>query len=109
LVDFLRAISKGHTHPEADWRNLQAKFGVNITTNVDMAKSFLCERVAPSDPFPLKRLWIAPTNKLANQIDQELQNWRQSGAQYLGTVQAESRIESQFTNCPHLPRALQID
>jgi hypothetical protein len=108
-VEFLSAISKGHTHPDADWARLQKTFRVNITTDVDMAKSFLCEGLAPSDRFPLDRLWIAPTNKLASQINQELQEWRSTGAQFLGTVQAESRIESQFTNVRHLPRSLQVD
>jgi hypothetical protein len=108
-VEFLSAISRGDTHPWADWRKLHRKFGVTLTTDVAQAKSFLCQDLAPSDQFPLDRLWIAPTNKLANQINQELQEWRGEAAAFLGTVQAESRIDSQLTNCPQLARSLQRD
>jgi hypothetical protein len=68
----------------------------------------VCRRQA-AEPFPLDRLWIAPTNQLAREINQRLQEWRTGGARDLGILRDVTHLITPVKSNPRLEEAHQID
>jgi hypothetical protein len=60
-----------------------------------IAQSFFCDSLQPHDPFPFDHHWICARNMFVNQIDQELQQWRNQEAQLL-------RVRSTFADVSSL-------
>jgi hypothetical protein len=56
------------------------------------AQNFLCDGLESTEPFPLDRLWIAPTNGLAEQVNQKLQAWRATPDTALGSVRSLAEL-----------------
>jgi hypothetical protein len=79
----------------------KTSFAVNMTPEIKEAEKFFCEGVEPEDPFPLDRLWICPRNKLANEINRRLHDWRKKQTQPLG----RSRQIPNSQNCSSAPLA----
>jgi hypothetical protein len=69
----------------------------------------MCADLRPQDPFPLDRLWIAPTNQLAGEINQRLQEWRAGSACDLGILKALTQLVTLIKSNPRLDEAHQID
>jgi hypothetical protein len=69
-------VAKGKTTEIQDWKELQRRFHVFVTKEINAAHDFFCDGLEPHDPFPFDRQWICATNKLVNQIDRHLQQWR---------------------------------
>jgi hypothetical protein len=63
----------------------------------------------PDDPFPLDRQWICAINKLVNQVNHDLQDWRSQKAHILGVVSAFTELIKPLSNCPGLSESQQID
>jgi hypothetical protein len=78
--------------------------------DLEEALPFFCAGVNGSEPFPLDRQWIAATNKLADDSNMRIQNWRsQMGAITLGPSMARSELITPVQNCPGLAQSHQID
>jgi hypothetical protein len=83
---------------------------VTVTRNLDDALNFFCYEVVSAAPFPLDGKWLAATNKLANEINGRVQEWRRQGeATVLGSARARSEIRTPFPNSPGLAPSYQID
>jgi hypothetical protein len=106
---FLLSIAKGQAQNIQDWRELHRRFGVTVTKDVQTTQSFFCFGLQPDDPFPLDRQWIYAINKLANQINHDLQDWRSPKARILGVVSAFTQLIKPLSNCPGLSESQQID
>jgi hypothetical protein len=74
-ADFLLSNAKGQTRDIQDWRELQIRFRVTATQNIETAQSFFCIGLEPHDPFRLDRQWICATNKLMNHVNHHFQQW----------------------------------
>jgi hypothetical protein len=75
-VTFLLSVAKGKTNEIQDWRELQRRFHVFVTKEISAAHDFFCDGLERHNPFPLDRRWICATNKLVNQINHHLQQYR---------------------------------
>jgi hypothetical protein len=106
---FLSSISKGKTQDLDDWRQVAERFQVTVTCDFEVAKSFFCSGLQPHDPFPLDRQWICATNKLANQVNHQLQQWRSQEAQSLGVISAFTELTKPLSSCPGLSESQQLD
>jgi hypothetical protein len=62
----------------------------------------------PQDPFPLDRLWIAPTNQLVGEINQRVQEWRAGSARDLGILNALTELVTSSKSNPRLDEGHQI-
>jgi hypothetical protein len=101
-ADFVLLVAKGLTDPALTWGYLHDHFGVTITTDIDEAQVFFCADLEPHEPFPLDYQWICPTNKLANQANLRLHNWRKQAAPTLGAFVALTTLTKSLRNCPGL-------
>jgi hypothetical protein len=82
---------------------------VTVTQDVDFAECFLCCDLRPIDPFPLDRQWICARNRLVNQVNDNLQHWRNQHAQLLGIVSALTELIKSLANCRGFSESQQID
>jgi hypothetical protein len=108
-ADFLLSIAKSQTHDIQDSSELQTRFFVKVTQNIQTDQSFFCLRLEPHDPFPLDCQWICATNKLANQVIHDFQQWRSKRAQSVGVVSALTPLITPLSNCPGLFESQQIN
>jgi hypothetical protein len=69
----------------------------------------MCPDLRQQDPFLLDRLWIAPTNQLAGEINQRLQQWRAASARDLGILKALTQLITPIKSNPRLDEGHQID
>jgi hypothetical protein len=108
-AQFLLATAKGQTDEIEDWKQLQTRFGVTVTRDIERARSFFLLGVRPRDHFPLNHQWICAANKLVNQVNHDFQQWRRQEAQSLGIVSAFTQLIKPVLNCPGLFESQQID
>jgi hypothetical protein len=106
---FLLSIAKGQTQNIQNWRELHRRFAVTVTNDVQIAQSFFCSGLQPDDPFPLDGQWFCATNKLVNQVNHDLQDWRNQKAHILGVVSVFTQLIKPSSNCPGLSESQQID
>jgi hypothetical protein len=106
---FLPSIAKGEPHDIQDWKEVGRRFRVTVTNDVEIAQSSFCFSLRPHNPFPLDRQWICATNKLANHVNCDLQQWRSQGAQLLGVVSAFTKLIKPLSNCPGFSESQQLD
>jgi hypothetical protein len=106
---FLLLVAKGKTSEIQDWREFQRRFHVLVTKEISAAHDFLCDGLEQPDPFPLDRQWICATNKLANQVNHHLQQWRTQEARSFGIISAFTQFIKPLSHCPGLSEAQQID
>jgi type 1 fimbria pilin len=59
--------------------------------------------------FPLDRQWTCVTNKLVNQINHHLQQWRTQEARSFGVISASTQFIKPLSKCPGLSEAQQIN
>jgi hypothetical protein len=105
---FLLEVARGRCESRT-WQSLGA-LGVMVTEDRADALDFFLEGIAPDGVFPMNRQWIAATNKLANEVNAEVQAWRKAGgAVSLGVCRARTELITPFPNCPGLSTQLQID
>jgi hypothetical protein len=105
----LRRIAKGETDGLTDQPGLQ-RLGATVTSNLYDALNVFCYEVVPAARFPLDGQWIAATNKLANEINGRVQEWRrQGGATVLGAARARCEIRTPFPHSPGLVQSYQIN
>jgi hypothetical protein len=52
---FLLSVAKGTTNEIQDWRELQRRFHVFVTKEINPARDFFCDGRELHDPFPLDR------------------------------------------------------
>jgi hypothetical protein len=106
---FLSEVAKGRAGGTWKWEDLP-RLGVTLTEDPAAALDFFLAGVAPRADFPLDRQWIAATSKLANEVNGQVQAWRQAGgAASLGLCRARTELITPFPNCPGLAAQLQID
>jgi hypothetical protein len=74
-----------------------------VTNEISAAHDFFCDGLEPHDPFPLDRQWICATNKLVNQINHHLQQWRTQEARSFPIISAFTQLIKPLSNCPGLP------
>jgi hypothetical protein len=98
----VRSVSTGQAHAIQDWRELQSRFHVIVTEKVDVALSFVCSGLQPNDPFPLDLHWICATNKLLNQVNNDLHEWRSQETHSFGVVSAFTELIKRLSKCPRL-------
>jgi hypothetical protein len=108
-ADFLLSIAKGQTQNIRDWRELRRRFGLTVTKDVHSAQSLFCFGLQPDDRFPLDRQWICATNKLVNQVNHDLPDWRSQKAHIFGVVSSFTKLIKALSNCPALSESQQID
>jgi hypothetical protein len=108
-ADFLHSISWGMLGPYTKWKNLAERFGVTITPDYGIAQQFFRDGVGPAEPFPLDRQWICATNRLAGEVNMEIQNWRAEGARFLGRIYAATDLVSPLPESPGLSLCQQRD
>jgi hypothetical protein len=89
---FLLSVAKGKTNEIQDGREFQRRFHVFVTREICAAHDLFCDGLEPQDPFPLDRQWIYATNKLVNQINHHLQQWRIQDGRSFGTVSAFTQL-----------------
>jgi hypothetical protein len=82
---------------------------VFVTKEMSAGHDFFCDGLEPHDPFPLEHQWIYATNKLANQINHHLQQWRTEEARSFGIISAFTQLIKPLSNCPGLSEAQRID
>jgi hypothetical protein len=63
----------------------------------------------PAQAFPLDRLWIAPTNRLAMEINNRTQNWRSTEARHLDIIKSINQLITPTRTRPGLSECHQID
>jgi hypothetical protein len=85
------------------------RFYVRLTQSTEEALNFLCRDLSAAQEFPVDRPWIAPTNRLAREINERMQEWRWSGARNLGRLQALIYLISPCRTNSGLNEAHQID
>jgi hypothetical protein len=81
---------------------------VFVTKEISAAHDFLCDGIEPYDPFPPDRQWICATNKLVNQINHHLQQWKTQEARSFGIISDFIQLIRPLFNCPGLSEAQQI-
>jgi hypothetical protein len=106
---FLLAIAKGQRDDIDNCRQLQTRFGIIVTRDIERARSFFFLGVRPRDHFPLDHQWVCATNKLVNQVNHNFQQWRRQEAQALGIVSAFIQFIKPVLKCPGLSELQQID
>jgi hypothetical protein len=106
---FCTQVATGSMEDIKFWGQVQEQFGVRLTQSIDEALHFLCEGIMPENHFPLDRLWIAPTNRLAKEINERIQAWRSASARNLGTLRSLTRLINPFRSNPGLDEGHQID
>jgi hypothetical protein len=107
--DFLLEVAKGRAGPSWTWEDLK-RLGVTVTEDPRYALDFFLHGIAARGAFLLDCQWIAATNKLANEVNAEVQAWRKAGgAPSLGVCRARTELITPFPNCPRLAEQLQID
>jgi hypothetical protein len=67
---------------------MRDQFQVTLTQSTDDALNFLYGAVSPANPFSVDRLWSAPTNRLAGEINKRIHEWPDNGTRDLGRLQA---------------------
>jgi hypothetical protein len=72
LTDFLTQRAKGSLGDLKTWAELAESLHVTVTQSPDAAQNFLCDGLEITQPFPVDRLWISPTNRVIDQINQKL-------------------------------------
>jgi hypothetical protein len=82
---------------------------VFVTKDISAAHGFFCDGSEPHDPFPFDRQRICAPNKLVNQINHHLQQWRTQEAESFGIVSAFTELIKPLSNYPGLSEAQQID
>jgi hypothetical protein len=82
---------------------------VIVTNEVEIAQSFFCFSLQRHDPFLLDRPWICAPNKLLNQANGDLQEWRSQGAQLLGVISVLTERVKRLPNCLGFPESPQLD
>jgi hypothetical protein len=82
---------------------------MSVTKEISAAQDFSCDGLEPHDPFPFDRRWICAAEKLVNQIDHFLQQWRTKEARSFGIISAFTQLIKPLSNCPGLSEAQQID
>jgi hypothetical protein len=85
-----------------DWRELEKRFGVTLTKDVQITQLFFCFGLQSHPLLPLDRQWICVTNKLVNQVNPHLQEWIIQGAHALRVVSAFTKLIEPLSNCPGL-------
>jgi hypothetical protein len=80
-----------------------------VTKEISAAHDFFYDGLEPHDPFPLDYQWICATNKLVNQINHRLQQWRTQEARPFGIISAFTQLIKPLSNYPGLSEARQID
>jgi hypothetical protein len=108
-AEFLLSIAKGENHSVNNWMQLNQRFHVSVTKSIEDALSFFCSGLEPQDPFPLDRQWICATNKLANEVNLNLHQWRSQEALSFGVISAYTELIRPLKNCPGFAEAQQID
>jgi hypothetical protein len=103
---FLLSVAKGKPHEIQDWRELERCLHVLVTKDICAAHDFFCDGLEPHDPFHLDRQWICAPNKLANQINHHLQQWRTHS---FDIISAFTELIKPLSNCPGLSEAQQIN
>jgi hypothetical protein len=63
----------------------------------------------PQDRFPLDRLWIVPTNRLAGEINQKIQEWTGARARDLRILREVTQLVTPTTSNLGLDEGHQID
>jgi hypothetical protein len=106
---FLLSVAKGKTNEIQNWRELQRRFHVFVTQEINAAHDFFCDGVAPHNPFPLDGQWICVINKLVNQINHHLQQRRTQDARSFCIISAFTQLIKPLSNCPGLSGAQHID
>jgi hypothetical protein len=91
------------------WSQVREGFDVHLTQSIDNGLAFMCADLRPYVPFRLDRLWIAPTNQLAREINQRLHEWRAGSARDLGILKALTKLVTAIKSNPSLDEAHQID
>jgi hypothetical protein len=102
-------VAKGKTNEIQDWRELQRRFRVFVTKEINATHDFFCAGLEPHSPFLLDRQWICATNELVNQINHHLQQWRTQEARSFSIISAFTQLIKPLSNCPGLSEAQQID
>jgi hypothetical protein len=102
-------VAKGKTNEIQDWRGLQGRFHVFVTKEISAAHDFFCDGPEPQDPFPIDRQWICATNKLVNQMNYYLQQWRTQDARPFDIISAFTQLIKLLSNCPGLSEVQQIN
>jgi hypothetical protein len=69
----------------------------------------MCADLRLRDSFLLDRLWIAPTNQVAGEINQRLQEWRAASARDLGILKALTQLVTPIKSNLRLDGGHQID
>jgi hypothetical protein len=98
-------VEKGKTKEIQDWRELQRRFHVFVTKEINAAHDFFCDGLEPNDTFPLDRQWICATNKLVNRANHHSQQWRTQEARSFGIISAFTQLIKPLSNCPGLSEA----
>jgi hypothetical protein len=105
----LLSMAKGKTNEIQDWRELQRRFHMLVTKDISGAHDFFCDGLGPHNPFPLDRQWICVTNRLVNQINHHLRQWRTQEARSFGIISAVTQLIKLLSNFLGLFEAQQID
>jgi hypothetical protein len=91
------------------WCAVRERFHIHLTQSTDDALAFMCADLRPQAPFPLDRLWIAPTNQMIGEINQRLQEWRAGTARDLGILKALTELVTPSQSNPRLDEGHKID
>jgi hypothetical protein len=108
-ASFLLSVAKGKTNEIQDWRELQRRFHVSVTKDITAAHNIFCDGLELRDPFPLDHQWICAANKLVNQINHHLQQWRNQEARSFGIISAFTQLIKPLSNGLGLSETQQID
>jgi hypothetical protein len=107
--NFLAQIATGSVQEIQLWSQVGEQFHVHLTQSTDDALAFVCADLRPQDLFPLDRLWTAPTNQLAGEVNRRLQECRAASARGLGIVKALTQLVTPIKSSPRLDHGHQID
>ena len=107
--NFLNQVATNKVPPDIYWESLSDMFGVHITHDLEEAKKFYIDGVDLSANFPSKYLWIAATNKIVNDMNECFQNMKSDYAEFLGEVQASTKLEIPLKKEKFFNVNLQID
>jgi hypothetical protein len=106
---FLACVAVGRFDEPLTWNDLATQLGVTVTHDIQVAQAFFCRGLEPGEIFPLDWQWICPTNKLAGQVNNSIQQWRGTEANYLGTICAMTELVTPLPESPGLTKCQQID
>jgi hypothetical protein len=102
-------VAKGKTNEIQDGREFQRRSHVFVTKDISAAHDFFCAGLEPHDPFPHSCQWIYITNKLVNQINHHLQQWRTQKTRSFDIISAFIQFIKPLSDCPGSSEAQQID